>query len=171
VEHRAAAVDEGVARFNLLPAGEAERELLACCAAAAWARAVTGGRPYRDRAALVARSDDVLRGLPWADVEQALAAHPRIGERAAGDGRAARWSRGEQAGAATADEATRAALAAGNAEYERRFGHVYLVCATGRGAAELLAVLHARLRNDPETERRVVRGELAKITRLRLENL
>jgi len=171
VEPVAATVDEGLARLNGLPAAEAERRLLDCCASVAWARAVASGRPYRDRDALVDLSGEVLRALPWADVEQALAAHPRIGERAAGTDRAAGWSRGEQARAAAAGEETRAALAAGNAEYERRFGHVYLVCATGRGAEELLATLRSRLGNDPQTERAIVRAELAEITGLRLAKL
>ena len=164
-------VEEGLARFNLLSAAEAERQLLDCCASVAWARAVLEGRPYRDRDTLVDLSGEVLRALPWADVEQALAAHPRIGDRAGGTDRAAGWSKGEQAGAAAAGDETRAALAAGNAEYERRFGHVYLVCATGRGAEDLLAVLRGRLGNDPATEREVVRAELAKITGLRLAKL
>jgi 2-oxo-4-hydroxy-4-carboxy-5-ureidoimidazoline decarboxylase len=164
-------VDGPLAWLNALPVEDAERELLACCASPAWAAVVLAGRPYRDRAEVLAASERVLGGLAWGDVEQALAGHPRIGERAAGDGRAAAWSRGEQAGTASASEQTRAALAAGNAEYERRFGHVYLVCATGRDATELLALLHSRLGNDPQTERQVVRAELGKITRLRLENL
>jgi 2-oxo-4-hydroxy-4-carboxy-5-ureidoimidazoline decarboxylase len=171
VEPVAAGVDEALARFEALPVAEAERELLDCCASEAWARAVAEGRPYADREAVVARSDAVLRVMPWTDVERALAGHPRIGERAAGAERAAVWSRGEQAGATAASGETRAALAAGNAEYERRFGHVYLVCATGRDADELVALLRGRLGNEPETERQVVRTELAKITGLRLAKL
>jgi len=167
----AAAVDAPLARLNALPAADAEAELLACCASGVWAAAVAAGRPYRDRAELLATAERVLSGLAWGDVEQALAGHPRIGERAAGDGRAAAWSRGEQAGTAAASEQTRAALAAGNAEYERRFGHVYLACATGRDATELLELLRGRLGNDPQAERQVVRAELGKITRLRLEKL
>jgi 2-oxo-4-hydroxy-4-carboxy-5-ureidoimidazoline decarboxylase len=162
-------VGAGVARLNALPAGEAERELLDCCASRAWAAALVGARPYPDRAALLDASDEVLSALPWEHVEQALAAHPRIGERAAGGDRAAAWSRGEQAGTALAGADVRAALAEGNEQYERRFGHVYLVCATGRTAEELLRILRGRLGNDPATERQVVRDELAAITRLRLE--
>ncbi|MGH2895597.1 MAG: 2-oxo-4-hydroxy-4-carboxy-5-ureidoimidazoline decarboxylase, partial [Solirubrobacteraceae bacterium] len=83
----------------------------------------------------------------------------------------AAWSRCEQAEVATAGTGLLEELAAANAQYERRFGHVYLVCASGRGAAELLAICRARLDNDPETERGVVLGELAKINRLRLGKL
>jgi 2-oxo-4-hydroxy-4-carboxy-5-ureidoimidazoline decarboxylase len=105
--------------------------------------------------------------LAPAGLEQALAGHPRIGERHGADGR----SRREQAGVHGADPATIRALADGNEEYERRFGHIYLVCATGRSAGELLALLRERLSNDPGTEWEVVRRELAKINRIRLTRL
>ena len=108
-----------------------------------------------------------MPGLAPADLEQALAGHPRIGERHGADGR----SRREQAGVLGADPATIRALADGNQAYERRFGHIYLVCATGRGAGELLALLRERLGNDQATEWEVVRRELAKINRIRLTRL
>jgi 2-oxo-4-hydroxy-4-carboxy-5-ureidoimidazoline decarboxylase len=117
-------------------------------------------------AALVARSDEVLAGLGWPDLEEALAAHPRIGQRAAGADRESAWSRQEQSGAA--DAAVAAALREGNVEYERRFGHVFLICATGRSPDEILAALRDRLGNDDGVERDVVRGELTEIVRLRL---
>ena len=97
-----------------------------------------------------------------------LASHPRIGERAAADSREGGWSRQEQSGAAGAAEQVRRELAAGNAAYEQRFGHVFLICATGLSAEAMLAALRSRLRNDPIAEREVVRGELVKIVRLRL---
>ena len=108
-----------------------------------------------------------MAGLAPADLEQALAGHPRIGESRGADDR----SRREQAGVLGADQATIQALAEGNDEYERRFGHIYLVCATGRNAADLLALLRERLGNDPETEWGVVRRELGKINRIRLTRL
>jgi 2-oxo-4-hydroxy-4-carboxy-5-ureidoimidazoline decarboxylase len=146
-------------------------ELRACCASTAWADAVVKGGPYASREELVRESDRVIAGLAWADVEEALAAHPRIGERATGGGREAAWSRQEQSAAATADAAILEALRQGNETYERRFGHVYLVCATGRGAGEMLDILLARLANDVDAERKIVRDELAKIVKLRLERL
>jgi 2-oxo-4-hydroxy-4-carboxy-5-ureidoimidazoline decarboxylase len=161
----------GLDRFNRLTPAEAERSLLACCACAGWAREVAAGRPFDGAETFWVFVDAAFDRLAWAEVEQALAGHPRLGERAAGAGQAAEWSRGEQAGVAGADAAVRAALAAGNAAYERRFGHVYLACATGRSAAELLVLLDSRLRNDPAAERDVVRAELAKITWLRLGKL
>jgi 2-oxo-4-hydroxy-4-carboxy-5-ureidoimidazoline decarboxylase len=158
-----------LAEFNALPPAEAERELLACCAAPTWARAVAGGRPYPDRAALHTAGDAAARALSWADVAQALSAHPRIGERPAGAGREAAWSRREQAGAG--DPSVADALAAANREYEERFGHVFLIFATGRGAAEMLAAARARLAHDEAAERPVVQEELRKIALRRLERL
>lgn len=165
------AADAPLARFNDAPPTDVERDLLACCAEPSWAREVAAGRPYPDSAAVVAAGDAALRRLPWAGVARALAAHPRIGERPIGAGREAAWSRREQAGVATADASTRAALAEANAEYERRFGHLFLIFASGRGEAELLAAARQRLANDEPTERAVVREELRRIVRLRLERL
>lgn len=166
-----AAADTPLDRFNRRPAADVERELLACCAEPSWARQVAAGRPYPDVAALVAAGDAALRRLPWTGIARALAAHPRIGERPVGSSREAAWSRREQAGVATADAATRAALAEANAAYERRFGHLFLIFASGRSDTELLAAARQRLGNDDETERRVVREELAAIVRLRLHRL
>jgi 2-oxo-4-hydroxy-4-carboxy-5-ureidoimidazoline decarboxylase len=158
-----------LAEFNALPPAEAERELLACCAAPAWAEAVAAGRPYPDRVALRAAGDAAARSLTWADVVQALSAHPRIGERPAGAGREAAWSRREQAGAD--DLSVAAALAEANRAYEERFGHVFLIFATGRSASEMLAAARARLAHDEAAERPVVQEELRKIALLRLERL
>jgi 2-oxo-4-hydroxy-4-carboxy-5-ureidoimidazoline decarboxylase len=164
-------VDTALARFNALPDDEAERELLACCAAPAWACAVAEGRPYQDLAALQAAADSALAALTWPDIVQALSAHPRIGQRAEGEAQDAAWSREEQSGMASAEEDTKAALAEANREYERRFDHVFLIFATGKSPAEMLEAARARLANDEATEREAVRGELAKITQLRLERL
>lgn len=165
------AVSEAVASFNARPAADAERDVLACCAVPAWARGVVAARPYPDLDALLAAADAGLRRLTWTEVAQALAAHPRIGERPTGSDRESVWSRREQAGVAGADAATRAALAEANREYEQRFGHLFLICASGRSQSELLAAARERLANDDEAERRVVREELRKIALLRLEGL
>jgi 2-oxo-4-hydroxy-4-carboxy-5-ureidoimidazoline decarboxylase len=160
-----------LARFNALTAAECERELLACCASPRWARQVAAGRPYGDAAALCAAGDAALGQLDWVDVAGALAAHPRIGERPAGADRAATWSRREQSGLAGADPHVRAALVEANRAYEERFGHVFLIFATGRTEDEMLAAARARLGNDEEAERKVVREELGRIVRLRLSRL
>ncbi len=140
-----------------------EDELLACCASPVWAAAVAGSYPDAD--ALHRAADAALALLDWSEIEKALAAHPRIGERAGGQGREAAWSRQEQAAATTDPEA----LAAANAEYERVFGRVFLVNATGRTSGEILADLRTRLANDEETERVVVREQLRGIVAVRLE--
>jgi len=156
------------AALNSLPAAE----LLAVCAAPQWVAAVVAGRPYRSRDALLAAAGAAVDSLSWEQVRQALAAHPRIGERAAGDGREAAWSRQEQSTASTsADGETRSALVRANEAYEKRFGHVFLIFASGRSPAEILAAARARLGNDEATERVVVTGELRKIALLRLERL
>ena len=160
------AAEAGLAVFNLLPDDQARDALLACCRASHWAGAVTAGRPYRSLADLQARAAEVLTD---ADVTEALAGHPRIGQ-APTTGHSS-FSRSEQSGVTDADDQVRAELAAGNQAYEDRFGHIYLVCATGRGARELLGILRGRLGNDPDAERAVVRAELIKINDLRLAKL
>jgi 2-oxo-4-hydroxy-4-carboxy-5-ureidoimidazoline decarboxylase len=156
----------GLTAFNTWPAAQARAALLACCRAGRWAAQVSGERPYPSLAALQARAAAALTGE---DVAEALAGHPRIGQSpAAGH---SSWSRSEQSGVAGADGQVQAELAAGNRAYEDRFGHIYLVCAAGRSAAELLGILRSRLDNDPGTERGVVRGELVKINDLRLAKL
>lgn len=152
-----------LSEFNALPPGHAAAQLAACCASPEWARRLAHSRPFGSIAALHERADQVLDDLDEAEVDRALAGHPRIGERSAHAS-----SRREQAGVAGADSAVLAELAAVNRTYERRFGQVYLVCADGRSGAELLAVLHRRLANDPVTERRVLRAELGRINRIRL---
>jgi 2-oxo-4-hydroxy-4-carboxy-5-ureidoimidazoline decarboxylase len=155
-------------RLNLAEPADAERDLLACCASRRWADELLARRPYRDLAALRTVSGTVIGELTWDDIEQALGAHPRIGERAEGTTTEANWSRAEQAGTATATRATEADLVAGNQVYEERFGHVFLIRASGRTAEEMLHALRERLGNDPGTEREVVRGELTEIVDLRL---
>jgi 2-oxo-4-hydroxy-4-carboxy-5-ureidoimidazoline decarboxylase len=152
-----------IAEFDALPAAAAEQELYALCRAPRWAREVAAGRPYGATAALQAAA---AAALTDADLDEAMAGHPRIGDRGAG-GR----SRREQSAVATAEADVLTALAQGNAEYEERFGHVYLVCATGRSAEDLLATLRARLGNDPAAERAVALRELAAINRLRIAGL
>jgi 2-oxo-4-hydroxy-4-carboxy-5-ureidoimidazoline decarboxylase len=160
----------GLGWLNGLPEEETRRQLLACCTAGRWVNGVAAGRPYTSVPALLERSNKVVARLAVADLRAALDGHPRIGDRARSD-REGDWSRREQAGVAGSDDAVRRGLAEGNAAYERQFGHIYLVCAAGRSGADLLAVLRARLGNDPQTEWGVVRAELGKINALRLRKL
>ena len=178
--------------FNELSKKEAVGALLLVCHSRKWARQVAAGRPYDDvDALLVCHSrkwaTQVAAGRPYDDVDsllvaadktwmalepqdwlEALDAHPRIGERG---GKSAEFSKQEQAGVGNAGQDVQAAIAAGNAEYEERFGHVFLISAAGRSAEEILAALTDRLGNDPDTELRVAAEEHRRITRLRIERL
>ncbi|MGI9007503.1 MAG: 2-oxo-4-hydroxy-4-carboxy-5-ureidoimidazoline decarboxylase [Streptosporangiaceae bacterium] len=164
--------------FNQMP-DQAARELLrGCCSSARWATLVAGGRPYPGRAAVLAASNAAVDALGEADLREALAGHPRLGDRpasaspsGAGPGGEQGWTSREQAGVRSGDAASQAALESGNADYELQFGHLYLACATGRSAAELAAFLRERLGSEPEREWQVVAGELAAINRIRLEQL
>jgi 2-oxo-4-hydroxy-4-carboxy-5-ureidoimidazoline decarboxylase len=156
----------GLDGFNALSGERAEHLLRSCCSSRTWARKVSAGRPYGSVEELYLAADDALAALSESEVDEALAGHPRIGDRPANES-----SQQEQAGVAGADERTLAALAEANRVYEERFGHVYLVSATGRGSGELLTMLRDRLGNEPAEERRVVRSELGKINRIRLDRL
>lgn len=159
----------GLERLNAAPEDQAQQALLACCSSPQWARQLVAGRPYADQAAVLAAADDALAALSEADLDDALAGHPRIGERV--DHTGGEWSRQEQSGMDSASQTTAERMAAGNRDYEARFGHVYLVSAAGRSAQEMLDFLRERLGNDPATERAIVRAELATINRNRLSRL
>ena len=148
-----------LASFNASPAGEAVAVMLSCCASRRFADAMAAGRPYPSLGAAQIATQTAFESLTWDDVVEAMSAHPRIGARVQGQ------SAAEQSGVA---DASRAALAAGNARYEERFGHVFLICATGLSGEQMRAALEARLRNDPATERAVATAELEKITLLRV---
>jgi 2-oxo-4-hydroxy-4-carboxy-5-ureidoimidazoline decarboxylase len=156
-----------LASFNAAPAPDAERDVLACCASAAFAKAVAAGRPYPDADALLAAVDTAFAALSWDDIAESLDGHPRIGDRTARGG----MSAAEQSGAAAADGEVKRGLADGNLAYEQRFGHIFLICASGLSGQEMLDRLRARLKNDQDAERDVVRAELLKITRLRMTKL
>jgi 2-oxo-4-hydroxy-4-carboxy-5-ureidoimidazoline decarboxylase len=160
--------------FNELSARAAHQALLECCSAPRWAEQMAAARPYASAQEAIRQSGAIVAALTVTDLAEALAGHPRIGERPdAGDGRTqtAGWSRREQSGVNADDPETRQALARGNLEYEQRFGHIYLVCASGRTGKELLDVLRGRLQNKPEDEWQVVRTELQKINALRLQRI
>lgn len=155
--------------FNALPADSAAARLRPCVAIPAWVEAVVTGRPYASHAALLAAAREAADGWQAAEVEQALASHPRIGERAAGAAEEAAHSRREQAGVDVGQPALAAALLAGNRAYEQRFGRVFLVRAKGRDAHQILALLHQRLTHSPAQELAETTEQLRQITLLRLE--
>jgi 2-oxo-4-hydroxy-4-carboxy-5-ureidoimidazoline decarboxylase len=154
-----------LAAFNAAPADAAERDVLAWCASSSFAKTIGRGRPYVDPDALWAAVGTAFKALTWDDILESMEAHPRIGDRTEG------VSAAEQAGTATAGDAVRRALASGNLAYEKRFGHIFLICASGLSGQEMLDQLQARLGNDDDAERAVVRQELEKITRLRMTKL
>ena len=157
--------------FNDEPSDQVVRALRACNAAPRFAAEVAAGRPYPDAETLVARAEQVARGLAWDEVAIALATHPRIGDRPEGSSPEAEASRREQDSMTDADARTRTALADGNRAYEERFGHVFLIRAAGRSPAEMLAELRRRLDNDDAAERAEATEQLAQITGLRVRGL
>jgi 2-oxo-4-hydroxy-4-carboxy-5-ureidoimidazoline decarboxylase len=147
-----------LASFNAAATEDAVAVMMSCCSSKRFAAAMAAGRPYPSLAAVEAAIMAAFESLDWPDVLEAIAGHPRIGARAAGQ------SAAEQSGVT---DSSRTALADGNREYEERFGHVFLICATGLSGEEMLAALRERLGNDPHTERKVATTELRKITVLR----
>jgi 2-oxo-4-hydroxy-4-carboxy-5-ureidoimidazoline decarboxylase len=153
--------------FNAATAEDAKRDVFACCASRRFASAVADGRPYPDADALLTAVDAAFTALSWDDILEAMNEHPRIGDRAVRGG----MSAAEQSGASAASDEVRQGLADGNLAYEQRFGHIFLICASGLSGQEMLEQLRARLEHDDEAERTVVREELRKITRLRMTKM
>jgi 2-oxo-4-hydroxy-4-carboxy-5-ureidoimidazoline decarboxylase len=161
--------DRALQDLNTVPADQLRSALTACCASRSWVSRIVAGRPYADRAALLDTAETACRELDEADLDEALAAHPRIGDRAGGTSTEARWSRSEQASVSGSDDGTRAQLHEANLAYEHRFGRVFLIRAAGRTPAEMLAEARRRLDNDDAAERREVAVQLGQIARLRVE--
>ena len=154
--------DAIVRRVNTLFDGT---ELRRVCGSSRWVESLLKARPFASWDALLAASNEIWRSLDANDWLEAFAAHPRIGERKAG------WSSQEQSGTRTATDDTMQRIADGNRAYEEKFGFIYLVCATGRSADEMLANLTERLTHDRDAELRIAAEEQAKIIALRLEKL
>jgi 2-oxo-4-hydroxy-4-carboxy-5-ureidoimidazoline decarboxylase len=165
-------MNEVLGRWNDLVAEQAAEEILACCGLRAWARGMAARRPLADEGALLAASDEVWRELTECDWLEAFRSHPRIGESHAAQpvrARSAAWSGEEQRQMSAADEEMKMRLAEGNRAYEGRFGRIFLVCATGKSPAELLAILERRLHNDDTTELHEAAEQQRQITQLRLK--
>lgn len=158
----------GLSKLNSMPRPDLVKQLLACLDVQRWANEIADRRPYANATELYDTADAAAAEFTDAELESALAAHPRIGERSTGSDTPSSWSRSEQSGVDADDTLLAVQLHEANQAYEQRFGHVYLVCASGRSGHELLEILRSRLDNDPETEKRVVADELRKIARLRL---
>jgi 2-oxo-4-hydroxy-4-carboxy-5-ureidoimidazoline decarboxylase len=156
--------------LNSAPSSVAVSALLACCDVPAWAATVRDGRPYPDLQSVLDVADKAARELTAEEVDRALAAHPRIGERPDGSGTEAEFSREEQSGVSP-DPRIGELLLEGNRAYEGRFGRVFLICASGLSGEDVLAALRERLENDERTEAGVVAEELRKIALLRLRKV
>lgn len=164
----------GLDQLNSLVPKQAEAEFLKCCGARKWALEMAKTRPFHSFENLLNEADRVFAQLDQEDWLEAFRAHPKIGEKKAAvaqTSQAQQWSAGEQSGIERAAEKTVEALAAANLEYERRFGFIFIVCATGKSSEEMLALLTERMQNDPETELKAAAEEQRKITHLRLEKL
>jgi OHCU decarboxylase len=177
-----------LADLNALDEEAVVAAFLRCCGSSRWARRMTAARPFADVDAMNAAADAIWWSLEPQDWLEAFAAHPRIGTGGAGQARqagragadgesgaarkaASSWSDEEQAGVAGAADETRRRLEQANRDYEARFGYIFIVCATGRTAAEMLALLEGRLRHDAEDELRIAAEEQRRITQLRLRKL
>ena len=163
-----------LSRLNDRPEAEARAELQRCCGSSRWVEAILAHRPFAEASSLYAVADSVWWDLEPADWREAFAHHPRIGDLDSLRARSAsteQWAAGEQAGARGAPAELLTALAEANQAYEERFSYIFIVCATGKSAAEMLALLLRRLAHSPQDELRITGAEQAKITRLRLEKV
>jgi 2-oxo-4-hydroxy-4-carboxy-5-ureidoimidazoline decarboxylase len=168
--------EAGVSSLDLIngDAQLAREQLMRCCGSRSWVEAMLRQRPFRNATHLYQCASCSWRGLKREDWLDAFSHHPRIGEPRSGpalDAKQRELAQREQSGAAEADASVRAALVEGNRQYEAKFGHVFLVCATGKSGAQILALLRKRLANDAGAELAVAADEQEKITRLRLEKL
>jgi len=163
-----------LSELNMLSPDLARDAFERCCGAGRWVDAMLGSRPFAGRAGLHAAADHAAVDLVHDDWLEAFGHHPRIGDVAAlrvKFASTAAWAGAEQEGAALAADAVLEALARGNRAYEERFGYIFIVCATGKSAAEMLAILESRLPNPPEDELLIAAAEQMKITHLRLDKL
>ena len=164
-----------ISELNNLPKPALVKALQKCCGSTAWVANMAAQFPISDTETLLREATGQWNSLTEADWREAFTHHPKIG----GDVEALRakfastsqWAEGEQASVKQASQATLEALATGNEDYERKFGYIFIVCATGKTADEMLALLQARLTNEPADEILIAAGEQNKITRLRLEKL
>ncbi len=158
-------------RWNFLAAAAAVDEILPCCGSRSWAEGMVKRRPLADEASLLEASDEVWQSLAESDWLEAFQSHPRIGESGVpitASRQSAAWSEQEQRNVAHANNAMQSAIAEGNRAYERKFGRIFIVCATGKSPAEILKILQRRLENDEETELIEAAEQQRQITQIRL---
>ncbi len=164
-------MSDTLARWNGLQFFEAAEQILPCCGSKAWARGVAARRPIHDEAALLTACDEVWKNLPESDWMEAFRSHPRIGEShgpASALPQSVSWSKTEQQRVSAGDDEVKRALAEGNRAYERRFKRIFIVCASGKPATEILEILRRRLRNDDKTELQEAAEQQRQIAHIRL---
>jgi OHCU decarboxylase len=161
-----------LAEFNALPSTQAEKLLMDCCGSARWAAGVAARRPFAFVEALHKAADSIWWNLDRADWLEAFSRHPQIGAKpAVGSESARKWAAGEQLGARTASDDVKERLARANRAYFEKFGYIYIVCATGKSAEAMLAILNQRLQNDAPSEISIAAEQQRLITRIRLDKL
>ena len=161
-----------LAEFNALPSAQAESALMDCCGSVRWAASVASRRPYASVEALHKAADGIWWNLERTDWLEAFSHHPQIGDKPASGSESARqWAAGEQVGARAANEDVKSRLARANHAYFEKFGYIYIVCATGKTAEGMLAILNQRLQNDLASELSIAAEQQRMITLIRLENL
>ena len=164
----------GLEKLNQLPAQEARDTFARCCGSSTWADRMTQQRPYQSEKQLQATASRLWNELKPQDWLEAFAHHPRIGDTTSLKEKfadTAHWAKQEQKGIQDAPDDIIQALFSGNQDYEQKFGFIFLVCATGKSAKEMLGLLKARMQNDRETELTIAAGEQEKITQIRLEKM
>ena len=165
---------DAIDRINSLPYEQAEAGFLKCCGSRRWAAKMTAERPFENVEAMVTAANRIWWDLEATDWLEAFDSHPRIGETKAAAPVAREslsWSETEQSGTRDSTQQTMEELAELNRQYQEKFGFIYIVCATGKTAEEMLAILRDRLDNEPATELRNAATEQAKITTLRISKL
>lgn len=165
---------DSIVRINSIPSEQAQAEFLKCCGSKRWAAKMTAERPFENVEEMVTTADHIWWALESTDWLEAFDSHPRIGEKRAAAQVAPEslsWSETEQSGTRSSTQQTMEELAQLNRQYQEKFGFIYIICATGKSAEEMLAILRDRLDNDPATELRNAATEQAKITTLRLNKI
>lgn len=163
-----------IAQFDHLSEAEQRDALTTCCGSATWVNLMLSVLPVEDLVDLLEYADEKWKQCTEADFLEAFKHHPKIGDKTSLKEKfasTATWASNEQAGVNTASNDVINALAKGNDDYEQKFGFIFIVCATGKSAAEMLGLLEARLPNDPAEEIKIAAAEQAKITRIRLQKL
>jgi OHCU decarboxylase len=167
-------MNEKLEQLNQAASETTKTDFLNCCGSQTWARMMVESRPFTNVSALLKQAEQIWQNLEAANWLEAFAAHPKIGERRAApkqQAQSAEWSHGEQSGTRIAADSVLNSLAEANRLYEEKFGFIFIVCATGKSAEEMLDLCRLRLNNNADSEIRIAADEQRKITEIRLKKL